>query len=526
MALATLALKTTFQFGGAPKKFEFVDESDVVSQGVALVNATGVLKIEDPLNNTLYNNTDHGTPDIDFDVSLTNLIDIFLPLDGSGNPLQGEYTFTYTVQDSAGAGAPDEVILVKKFTLAYASPKIDLLLTADCVQPLLLSTDNTGYTVNSVTPIIIRDHKILYPPSVNQPDVTGTGPTLPTAVFFTIKGSTLQHTSTLTSTLTYDFSDNFFVTDTISGQDVNDVACEGQLCDIYCCVRSEWNRYIKFLNVNDEAAQEHLTNWIQMTSLMEKIRVALECGKGNDVSEYVARIQVLGQCEEGCDCDDGTPQLVTGLGGGTGTVVVDTGGAPVVVNSVVNGDITTYTITLDPTFVTKVNNSFNTEVLAGTDITVDLVITPNGTKRYTVNATQAPIVNILSFLVEIDLTPGALPVVTDTDHSIQGPAFSISNVIVSNENTAQGNYLNQNTDFLINEVWATQGSLKFKPDVHIIDKIIDPDVSANPANISLEMFDSNPTNISFRFIDSNGSIVTGNVLNGYDKIKLQVTLTA
>jgi len=522
MALTTVDFKTTFQFGATPKTFEFIDQTDYAGQSVALVDADGIFTIVDPLGNTIYNNTDYSSPDIDPNVSLTNSTTILLPLDGSGKVIQGQYTITYTVRDTGGA--PDYASLVKTFTLAYASPTISLVLTADCVKPLLKSTDDTNYTINSVDPSIVRDHKILYPPSVSQPDVTGTGSALETSVFYTIKGSTLQHTSTLASTVTYDFGSDFFVTDSISGQDENDVSCDGQLCDIYCCVRSEWNRYTSNVNVNETAANLHLDNWIQMTSLMEKIRVALECGKGTDVSEYTARIQKLGNCESGCDCDDGTPQLVTGLGGGTGVVIVDSGGTPVTVTSVVAGGTTTYTVTMDAAFVTKANSQYNTTVTAGTAITVSVAPDADGNKTYTINAAQAPIVEILSFLVDIDLTADSLPTVTVSDISRQGTAFNNVDPLVENQVSPASAFINQSTDFLITNVWLSQGSLQYKPDIHIIDKVGCQDADA--PNVLVERFDNNQTDISFRFLTFSGQKATGYVINQYDNIQLQVTLTA
>lgn len=520
MALTTVDFKTTFQLDQDPKTFEFVDQSDVVSQGVALADATSVFKITDPLSNVIYNNTDHGNPDIAHDVSLINSITILLPLDGSGNVLQGEYTIDCEVQDAGGA--PDKVSVQKKFTLAYSSPTIDLQLTADCLQPLLSSQDNTAYRVSGVDPDITRDHKILYPPSTGQADLVGVGPLLETNILFTVKGSTLQHTSTLTSDLIYDFGNDFFVTDSISGEDPNDVACDAQLCDIYCCVRAEYNRHTSNLNVNASEANTHLANFIQMTSLMEQIEVAQSCGKGEDISEYVDRILKLGNCEAGCDCDDGTPQLVVGLGGGTGGFIVESGGAPVIVTSTVNGNITTFFVSLDPAFVTKVNNSFNSNVVSGTDTTVVEVVNPDGSKTYTVNATQAPIVSILSFLVDINMD-GGLPTVTVSKAVVQGPAFQ--DPVVTNEVTPVADFLAQNTNFLIDDVWLSQGTKEFKPDIHIIDKTSLSAVQS-PQNVLVEMFDNNSTDISFRFVGYDGITVTGNIIIGYSNIQLQVTLTA
>jgi len=205
-------------------------------------------------------------------------------------------------------------------------------------------------------------------------------------------------------------------------------------------------------------------------------------------------------------------------------VIVDSGGTPVTVTSVVAGGTTTYTVTMDAAFVTKANSQYNTTVTAGTAITVSVAPDADGNKTYTINAAQAPIVEILSFLVDIDLTADSLPTVTVSDISRQGTAFNNVDPLVENQVSPASAFINQSTDFLITNVWLSQGSLQYKPDIHIIDKVGCQDADA--PNVLVERFDNNQTDISFRFLTFSGQKATGYVINQYDNIQLQVTLTA
>ncbi len=210
MALTSCDFETYFQYDQSPKTFQFKDITNYASQGVGLNEVTGVFEITDPANNLIYNNTDFTDPDIDPDVILTSVKTILLPLDANGNVLQGDYIIKYTVRGSSGSIDPAvDVDKTYTHTLTYDSPTISLNLTANCIQPLLQSTDTTNYTSGITTPTIVRDHEIHYPAALNKADVTGTGVSLETNVIYTLKGTALTHSSSLTSTLTYDFGDNW-----------------------------------------------------------------------------------------------------------------------------------------------------------------------------------------------------------------------------------------------------------------------------------------------------------------------------
>ena len=528
MALAVVDFETTFQFeAGPPKTFQFKDTTDYAGQGVALADVTGVLKVVSPDGLTSYNNLgNHGAPDIDPDVSLINTITITLPLDGNGNPQQGDHVITYEVQDTSGA--PFEITNVKTLDLQYVSPVVDLDMIVNCSTPLLTSTDNTPYTVSGVDPVIVRDHQILYPASTGTAPVVGTSKVLSTAVFFTIANQDLQHSSSLVSTLTYTFASDFIVTDSISGNGFIDVNCDAQLCDIYCCLRAQYDRYLDSLLTNTTQAEREFRTWDEMVGIAHQIDIAQECGKGDDVSALVSRLLKLGNCEPGCGCDDGEPQLVVGLGGGTGVVVVDSGGTPVIVVPVINGNTTTYTVSLASAFVDKVNNSFNSTVTAGTDVTITTTIDGNGNKTFKVDFTSSlteP--DILTFLVDIALAPGTLPVVTVSEVSVSGSAFLLATPTVENLITASiALFTGVNTKFKVDNIWDNQGALQFKADIEIVDLLFTTVGIFGPSPIIVEMFDNNSTDISFRFRALSGNIATGGIISIYDNIKLQVTLHA
>lgn len=529
MALVTVNLKTTFQFNLSPKTFKFEDITDYSSQGIGLSEVTGVLTIIDPAGNTIYNNIDHTDPDIDPDVSLTGVKTILLPLLADSSVMQGEYTITYTVRVAAGTVDPAyDISVEKKLTLTYVSPTVSLTLTSDCVKPLLKSVDSTSYLVNSVDPTIVRDHKIIYPASLNIADVTGTGGTLETNVFYTIKESTLQHSSSLTSTLTYIYANDFIVTDSITGAAYNDVACDAQLCDIYCCLRAEWNRYESHKNTNERLARDHLANWHQMIGLSEEIRIALECGKGNDISGYVATIQELGNCEAGCGCDDGEPALVTGLGGGTGTVVVESGGSPIIVTKTVEGTTTTYTVSLADETVTKINNLYNTTLSEGAGVTITETVDVNGNINYEITFTDTSVEpDILSFNVNFDISTNSPPVITISDVSKYGSAFKTLTLAITNTNPIQADWLSKNAVFILDGFWLSQGFKNYK--VHI--EILKHTFARFPMPVIGRGFDSqvivnNSTNLHFRFADTDGFGITGNMIRFYSNIKLSITLIA
>ena len=153
MALTTTDFNVSFLLGESPKVFKFTDITDYTSQGVALSDVTGRVKITAP-SGVVYDNLS-GSADGSADItgssvgtSRVNTTTINVPLLSSGTPEVGLYTFEY--RSTAGGVT---VSKIKTFTYSYTKPKATNQLTSDCLSPELKGADTTNYLVNGVTPI-------------------------------------------------------------------------------------------------------------------------------------------------------------------------------------------------------------------------------------------------------------------------------------------------------------------------------------------------------------------------------------
>jgi len=420
MALTTVDFDGKFRYDLATKQVTFTDTTDYVSQSIDPADVTIVIKAETSGGGIFYNNTNHGVPDIDPDVSLDSTIVIPLPLDGSGLPLQDDYTFTLEWQETSGV--PYEVTKVKTETLSYSSPSVDISMDVDCITPRLTATDDSDYTVGGISPSIVRAFAIHYPPSVPTADVTGTGSSVYTSTFYTVADSTVEHSSSLTSTLTYNLGDGVYIIDSVTGSKVIQVSCDGDLCDIYCCIRSQWNRYQTAKgNNNDVLALSELKKFQEITSLAQMVGTALKCGKSTHISGYVSEILRISDCDAGCSCSDGTPQLVTGLGAGNSDVTVAAG-----TGVSVNLAGSEYTVSLSSTNVNKLASTYNSVVAAGTNVSsVSSSSVTAGdvtTTTYTVNATDT-VVESMFVEVLLSFPVGTVPTYSITSQNKYGTTF-------------------------------------------------------------------------------------------------------
>jgi len=435
MALSTVNFKVTFDYAASTKEFDFEDTTDYSGQGVSKAVAAGVFKIVAPDGSVVYNNTNFGSPDIDPDTSLT-FSGVPLPLMGDGSVMQGDYVFTYTVQVAGGSISQSYTVpRSKTVTLNYSEPTIDLDITVDCNLPLLTSTDNTSYAVNGITPTInSRDHRIQYPAVANKAEIDGgDSKTVTTSTVYVVKNQNLQYTSTITTLVTYSLGGDAFIYDSISGATRADVACDPNLCDVYCGIHTLWD---KLQAAKGTAREEVLREKFEyVCAIAFAASQAIRCGKSADVSEYLVQIKKIGQFDDGCGCSNGEPVLVQGLNGNGQTFVVDAGGG-IDVTVVTAGGTTTYTVELEPALLTKLNNSYNTTVSAGSGITVTETTDASGNKNYEVaNTLSISTPDILTFDVTITMNPGKVPTVTINDSKVYGNVFSSGGLSVDNNNT-------------------------------------------------------------------------------------------
>jgi hypothetical protein len=311
-----------------------------------------------------------------------------LPLNSDGTVVRGTYIITYSVQIIDGSHSTYIVTKTNTYNNQYVAPVVTISQTADCLSPQFVSDDVTNYMSNGVNPAITRTNTLDYPfGSAGQgtPIVTS-GQTITTSTFY--NGT---QTTTISSILVYTFSDGLIVTDTVTGVKEFLVDCQF-ICSIFCCLRSLYNNRENNRGVNQVEFNKYSDLFNECMSTVELALVAIDCGKASEVDGYLTLIKNIANCTDDCSCNDGTPSLVTGLGGSGVNVIVQSGGSPITVTSLTAGSTTTYTVTLDAAFVNKVNNSYNTVVAAGTNITVTPVTVGN-TTTYTVNTTGSTYTN-------------------------------------------------------------------------------------------------------------------------------------
>jgi len=112
--------------------------------GIDLIDVVGLLKVVDPLGNTFYNNTDINNPDIESNIS--RIFTTVLPSDINDVPLNGNYTFTYTIIVS-GLVLPGTYTSVKNYSFCYEDyvKETEVKENIDCLCGELSSTDATNY---------------------------------------------------------------------------------------------------------------------------------------------------------------------------------------------------------------------------------------------------------------------------------------------------------------------------------------------------------------------------------------------
>ena len=317
--LTGATLSVTFALNVTDKNFILTDTSDFTTPSVPEAGAVGILKLTNPSGSVIYENAGYSTdsfvsPDITISTSKVAIVNPLIPINTDGTPVNGTYLIEYKLFIPANGGDPDTIYpFATSPNFTYKSPAVDLEFTVNLAQPLLTSTDITGYTVDNVNPdTITRAHSIQYPPTVSVGDVTGTGVTLITSEFYSLANEPLQHSSTLTTDLTYTYT-AYLVIDQVTGNAFIDIVSGANICAIYCCLRSQWKR-VKLSRTGSPRFKNELEKLTIMEDLAGLIDRAIACGKDEDVNEYTQELLDIGNCTADCGCSDdsGEPQLVTG----------------------------------------------------------------------------------------------------------------------------------------------------------------------------------------------------------------------
>jgi len=484
MALTTTDFNVSFLLGGSSKVFKFTDITDYSSQGVALSAITGRIKITAP-SGIVYDNLS-GSADITGSTSTVNTTTINVPLLSGGTPEVGLYTFEYKATDGSDTvtkiktftysytkpkatnqltadclspelkGSDTTNYLVNavtpkdRFNISAASSSANTFsVSGDKVGfftvgnkfDVISSTGNNGqYTITGVNYVQSSDTTVVSVASVSDNASDGTIVQRRTTLYFTsvpgieplVGYSSILSTNSFYSQLQsfsfeahvlYDFGGGFSVSDSFDSSDSINVDCDDNLCDVFCSINSVFGEYMKYKSTNKTLADLALERYILITSHLASLRTAYECGDSAAITKLTDQIKDVAQSNDDCGCTSGDPIRITGTGGGA-TAVVASGGNGVNVATSVNGNETTYTLTLAQSVLNDIASATATSsVTGGTGISVSPNTTGSNT-AYTVSLSNPVVIpkETLSFRFKLDL-PSPIPrniTVSASDISIEG----------------------------------------------------------------------------------------------------------
>jgi len=591
MSLTNTKLNISYSLDSDPKEFVFTDVTDYASQSVALVDITGSIKVTAPSGVTY-----SGQPnDIDGSVGRINQNQILVPLLSDGTPEIGNYTFEYTATDGVDTVVYTKLVAFQyvkpvasiQTTVDCLSP---LLKTEDTTNYLygsispvdrfnlvaadsgantfsiagersafvrqgdtfsiISSTGNDGdYTVTSVSydgvtdrtvigvanvadntadgTLVTRKSEIFYPQVLGLNPVVGYSKVLETSVFYTE-----THEFKYVTKSFYDLTDGVSIVDFNTDSDELKIECDVKLCEVFCCINSKFNEYLTFKNRGNTTLSEiALEQYILATSHLSALKQAFQCGDSQAVSNLVTQIQDVTNCNGDCSCSDSEPVLVTGLGGGSNTVVQSSGNG-IIVQSVVAGDTTTYTLSLSQSILDDIANASATSSVVSGD--GSLIVTSSsalGNTEYDVRLPPAtPIIEpkeFMAFDLELDLTSGITPTVSNV--TIQNESNLQAGVTVSDPDAGAPGYYWQRFEF---STFQVTGNVTYKAFVSATYSVTDSASgvdSDNPNGLfsryltpSITLKDTGSFNIVL--LGANGTPIKRSDLSIYENVKLNIKI--
>lgn len=588
MALTSTDFNISFDLSVTNPEFVLTDVTDYASQSVALSDIIGKLKVTAP-SGVVYN----GTSDVDGNVSRINGTTILVPLLSDGTPEVGLYTFEYTATASSvsvskvktfqysyvkptetneatsdclspeltgkdttnylvNAITPSDrfnisAVSIVDNTFSIAGEKSAFVVQGDTFSVINSTGNNGDYTVTGVEYDKTTDNTVISVASVTDATVDGTLVTRKTTLFYP---SVLQlnplvgyeksistnsfysqtHEFLFNTKGYWDYGNGIKIVDSFSSTKEIDVECDVRLCDIFCCVNATFNEYMKYKCVNKTLADIALERYTIVTSHLASLRTAFECGDSAAVDSLTTQIKEVAQCNDDCSCSDGDPTPITGLGG-SGTVVVQSGGNGVDVASSVVGNTTTYTLTLSQSVIDGITAAGSETTIASSDGSILVTDSPVGSNHaydIKVSSSIIPPREIMAFRVNLDITAG-----------VPNYSSSISNIVIQNQSNFNettvsisdpdsGSPSHYNQRFRINGFQNT-GNNDYKIFTNI-SFLENSSVSSNNASglfydyVRLQTVESKSGEVDLMLIDESGNALTRDDLNDYEKIYFNVQI--
>lgn len=293
---------------GITNKLSIGDTSDYLTNGFTPGPTWKgyVTRVVSPQGVILYSNpVSSGVPDINESYGTYSQID--LPRYDNGDLQVGNYIVDLTVTDGS-----DSFISSKIYTvLGYNAVTPEINVDIDTVTPKFKVEDVTDYAqadLGDILPSAAQSTRLITInfPDAGTPNLTGPGPILETASFFT-----QTQLVSLTRLLVYAVGQNsgLFITDYIEIDEAEyEVIPIGDLCAIYSLVNCINKDYQEARKNNQTLADRLYKKWNRATGLLILIREAAVCGDTTGLDSYADEIEELsGECDCGCGDNEGDP---------------------------------------------------------------------------------------------------------------------------------------------------------------------------------------------------------------------------
>jgi len=259
-----------------------------------------------------------------------------LPVNASGEVVSGQYKFTYSVKEGAGATITNIVVVDATFSSVDGNitSVVDLTPTA----PSITVTDTTNYVVQNVTPTGTPQITLYYPADAAATPTVVNASQLVANAFYTG-----EQIAKLSSTKTWDYSNKLIsstftsgyftllISDLVTDRLQINVEADNNLCAIFCCLK-DFAAKVLAAKSNPTTYKHYVDIAGQVAFFYNSIASAYECSKTENVNLWIEEIRNLVGCTDDCECTDGAPILITAItvegGGGSGTVTEVTANAP------------------------------------------------------------------------------------------------------------------------------------------------------------------------------------------------------
>jgi len=252
------------------------------------------------------------SPDFTIDATLAplNVVtvnnSIQLPLDSNLQVVTGEYTIDYKFQLTDDAAALYVLEAQNEYNYLFTDPSPSLDVDINCAKGTFTVQDDTYLVVDNVSPSTTsREIKVTFPSDISASAVTTSLANLVLTSFYT---NTQQ--VDLSLTLTYSFTD-YDVQVKVTKHVDADVECDSNLCEVYCCLKSLYDR-MEYARTKNRADYDRLREQYQRANfLAELIKNAESCAKDSDINSLMESLKEITNCTGDCGCSGTTSRLIT-----------------------------------------------------------------------------------------------------------------------------------------------------------------------------------------------------------------------